>query len=170
MPKVDADAVIQELKLDPTVFDWDSRSRRSLEDRVRDCILAQDALIYRRVGATNYAITTEPTATCIKTGILYRCCAAVLRQVANVIAYAPENVVNEVADLATVETAIDDYRTQADEFLTPYYTSENESPQVLFAIGTTGVAERESTWMPVPTQEYEGQGVAPAYEEFLEDH
>lgn len=170
MAKVDPNEVIQELNLQPQVFDYDSSSRRSLEQRVKDVVAAQDALVYRKVGAANYALTTSPGKTCIKQGILYLSCAAVLRQVANVIAYAPENVINEVADLATIEASIVDYRDQAIEFLTPYFTSESERAQVLFAIGTTGVAERESTWRGVPTEEYEGQDETVDYEEFLEDH
>ena len=40
---------------------------------------------------------------------------------------------------------------------------------ILFAIGTTGVDERESTRRLVPTEEYEGKDEEVAYEEFLED-
>lgn len=169
MAKVDPDEVIAELKLDPQVFHWDSNSRRGLEERVSDAIAMQDALVRRKVGAANYAVTTEPTKTCLRAGILYRACAAVLRQVANVIAYAPEHIVDEVADLATIEASIEDYRTQADEFLVPYYTSDDEVPSLVFAIGSTGVAERESDWLTVPTEEFEGKDDEVSYEEYLED-
>lgn len=168
MPVVEAQDVIQELTLNPRVFDFDETDSKPMIDRVAEAIRQQEALVLRKVGSSNFNNATEPTLTCIATGTLYRVCAAILQQVINIIAHVPQNVINEVADLAQLETSLERYREEADDFLVAYYTSTDENPVIAFAIGSAGVDERGTSWRGVPTEEFEGKDEDVSDEAFLE--
>lgn len=144
-PDLDQEIIVRELALKPEVFKHDSVDERTMEQRLEMIIQQERALVRRKVGAANWASTDTETAEMLRTGLMCRCAARILQQIANIISYAPEHVVNEVADLATIEASIDRYSAHADEYLSPYFTSADEDPYVAFAMGSTGVAERGST-------------------------
>ena len=141
-PDLDQEIIINELALKPEVFKHDSVDERSMEERLEVVIQQERALVRRKVGTANWASTDTDIAEMLRTGLMSRCAARILQQVANIISYAPEHVVNEVANLGTIEASIDRYWAQADEYLAPYFTSPDEDPYVAFSLGSTGVAER----------------------------
>lgn len=156
-PDLDPELIVSELALNPEVFKHDSVDTRSMEERLDIVILQERALVKRKVGAANWASTNTETTELLRTGLLHRCCARILQQVANIISYAPEHVISEVADLGTIEGSIARYDSQADEYLSPYFTSADEEPYVAFALGTTGVDERASDQRMPHIVQHEGK-------------
>ena len=167
-PDLDPELIVSELALKPEVFKHDSVDQRSMEERLELVILQERALVKRKVGAANWASTDTETKQLLRTGLLHRCCARVLQQVANIISYAPEHVIAEVADLGTIEGSIARYDSQADEYLAPYFTSADEEPYVVFELGTTGVDERASDQRMPAVWPREGED-DDLDEQFLED-
>jgi hypothetical protein len=125
-------------------FDALSFDQRVLDERIENAITEQSALIQRKVGEGAYDDPdTEPRHTNIKTAETYRAAAQVIEEMITTIAGAPTVVIEPDADITGLEAQVERYREQADEFLNPYLTSDDETGRkVLFAISSTGIDER----------------------------
>lgn len=143
--KATAANVQSRCNLHESFFNALSRDARTLDDRIRDAITAQSALLQRLVGTAAYTDSeTEPRHTCIKTAEELRAAAQVCEEMATDIAGVGTVVLEPDADPALLLEIADRYREQADQFLSPYITAEDEvGTRLLHSLATTGIDETE---------------------------